>query len=167
PTSAPTTPPSTAATGTAPARSTPARLVLGPKGYGALKLGMSREAASATGLIDSWKTSGTSGCIGYTHLKANTGDEGSVLYSTATGIVVIDAPSNAVRTPEGIHIGSSVAAVLKAYPDWEPAEADGPGADGRGWAPVPGNRDAYYRMMIQGGKVTDLTLQHKNQDCYE
>lgn len=169
--STPTTPAATTPTATIaaakPTTVAPQTSTLGPRGYGALKLGMSQQAATATGLIDPWKTSGTNGCIGYSHLKKNDGDEGSVMFSTKTGVVVIDAPSADVRTPEGIHLGSSLAAVLKAYPNWKRAEADGPGPDGRGFVQVPGNSDANYRTMIQGGKVTDLTLQHKDADCYE
>jgi hypothetical protein len=170
PTSPATTPPTTPSITPAsrkPTTAAPKSDIIGPKGYRALQLGMSQKAATATGLIDPWKTSGDSGCIGYSHLRKATGDSGNVLFSSKLGVVVIDAPSADVRTPEGIHIGSTLAALLKAYPNWERADADGPGPDGRGWAKVPGNSDAYYRTTIEGGKVTELTLQHKDQDCYE
>lgn len=40
-------------------------------------------------------------------------------------------------------------------------------ADGRGYADVPGNAKATYRIFTRNGKVTEITLQDKHQNCYE
>ena len=56
-----------------------------------------------------------------------------------------------------------VAEVDQAYPDWDPSEDLM-----RGWAPVPGNDEAYYRIAFDDDReVSELTLQFVDQDCYE
>jgi hypothetical protein len=154
----------------APAASPSARLVLGPKGFGALRLGMTSRQATATGLIAPWTGQNTADCGLQSHLLgANgvaAGNDGAVLSGERGGVQAIDAYGS-VRTPEGIHLGSSTAAMLKAYPDWEIAYGDDSTELTRGHASVPGNSKATYRMETVGGKVTQLTLQLTNQFCYE
>ncbi|WP_433376762.1 hypothetical protein ACQPZX_08460 [Actinoplanes sp. CA-142083] len=170
-TSEPTSPPASASASATPTRTatTAAALRLGPNGYGKLKLGMTADAASATGLIDPWVTTGPfgPGCVKNTHLKASGSDRGFVMVSSTLGVEIIDAYDGSMRTPEGIHLGSTAAALFKAYPDWKNAEVENPKAEGRGYAAVPGNDKATYRIVINKGKVVELTLQYKNQDCYE
>jgi hypothetical protein len=169
PASAPAGQPPTGPTPVSSPTASPA-LLLGPNGYGGLKLGMSYQAASATGLIDPWRTygdTGARGCVRGTHLKASNTDRGFVYFSSNLGVEIIDAYGPRMRTPEGVHVGMSTAAMLRAYPNWTNVENQNPHAEGRGYVEVPGNSKAYYRIMTLHGKVAELTLQYKKQDCYE
>ncbi|MCU7729834.1 hypothetical protein ODJ79_39480 [Actinoplanes sp. KI2] len=169
--------PATEPTRTPPTSAVPIRsssraavLVLGPNGYGALKLGMSYRDASATGLIDPWQVFGNGsgpGCVRKTHLKASKDDRGFVYFSNNLGVEIIDAYGPSVRTPEGVHVGSTTAAMLRVYPKWTNVELPDPHAEGRGYVTVPGNSKADYRIVTRDGKVTELTLQYQKQDCYE
>lgn len=94
---------------------------LGPDGFGALKLGMSRSQAEATGLISGYKAEDFGAKCGYSKLK---GTSATVYFTPGLGVSSIDA-SAGVRTPEGIRLGSTMNAVRKAYPDWELAVGDG------------------------------------------
>jgi len=144
--------------------------VLGPNGFGALKLGMSSRKATATGLIVAWKGTEGASCGLRSHLTgghgAEAGSDGTVLESGKLGVEVIDAYPG-ISTPEGIHLGSSQAELYRAYPNWKNASEPQPYADGRGLVPVPGNSNAYYRIVKYKDKVVQLTLQLKKQDCYE
>jgi hypothetical protein len=167
---------SVAPTKTATVRPRPAKTatsrpkVLGPTGLGALKLGMSSDQATATGLISGW--TGTEGpdCGHVAHLQAahgkKAGADGTVMAGSEIGVEIIDAYPG-ISTPEGIHIGSSEAALYKAYPSWKNVEDPDPKRDGRGLVSVPGNSAAYYRIVKIDSKVIQLTLQFKNQGCYE
>jgi hypothetical protein len=143
---------------------------LGPTGFGALKLGMSSRNATATGLIVAWTGTEGPSCGFRSHLigghGVEAGSDGTVLESRRLGVEVIDAYPG-ISTPEGIHLGSSQAELYRAYPSWKNASEPQPFADGRGLVPVPGNSAAYYRIVKYKGKVVQLTLQLKNQDCYE
>lgn len=161
----PSPPRSTSASPSPSKSSTP--LVLGPKGFGALRLGMTAKQAEATGLIVPFTDELTDGCSGYTHLRAS--ETAYVDYSGSTGIEVIVAYPG-VRTPEGIKLGSSLAAVRAAYPDWYVRDSttdEKVYTDGIGFADVPGNSSAVYRIDVTGKKVKEITLQLKEQNCYE
>lgn len=165
-----TTPPASPSTSPTPSRShTPSvpstPTILGHTGFGALKLGMGSKQAQATGLIKPWTGKAAAGCSLYSHLKGAPGDTGNVMFSGDTGVEVIDAYPG-ISTPEGIHIGSTTAQMLKAYPGWENAESLDQ-AEGRGGVDVPGNSKAFYRIQTRNGKVTDLTLQLNTANCYE
>ena len=170
--SAPATSSSPSETATATATSTkPATPVLGAKGFGALKIGMTKSQATDTGLIRPWGPSfegaptNAEGCAAKTTLKKGNDDQGFVYYSTKNGVQIIDAYPG-VNTPEGIHIGSSAAAVKKAYPNYSSIEEGT--LEGRGYTgALPGNSNTQYRVDILNGKVRSLTLQHVHQDCYE
>ncbi|MFG3558185.1 hypothetical protein ACGGAQ_27790 [Micromonospora sp. NPDC047557] len=139
-----------------------ASLVLGPEGIGALKLGMTRQQATRTGQLRAFTSNG-GGCTP-ARLRAAPSEEGTVLLSPTLGIATIDAYEG-IRTPEGARIGMSSADMLRIYPDW--TRADGDATNGRGFAKTPGNSKAVYRIASRNGKVTQLTLQYANQDCYE
>ncbi|MEV6842322.1 hypothetical protein [Actinoplanes sp. NPDC051411] len=131
---------------------------------------MSSKQALATGLIAPWTGREGAECALRSHLKAahgeGAGDDGIVMLSGNLGVEIIDAYPG-VSTPEGIHIGSTRAQMLKAYPDWRPVAEQDPNADGRGLPKVPGNSGAVYRIVTYKGKVVQLTLQLVHQDCYE
>jgi hypothetical protein len=148
-------------TGAKPTTKAPARR-LGPTGWGALTLGMTYQQAGATGLIDPWRGSGET--CRYSNLRAAPAEQGNITASNL-GVVAIDAYGT-MRTPEGIGLGSTKAAMRRAYPEWEPFDEPSTG-DGRGYARVPGNSKATYRIVTAGSRVAELTLQLKSQNCYE
>jgi hypothetical protein len=123
---------------------------------------MTVKQAQATGLVTKFTGNLGEGCSGNAHLRA--APAANVLYSPSLGVEVIEAYPG-VRTPEGIKIGSSRAAVRKAYPEWHPVAEEDQNADGRGYGNASGN--AVYRIATVDGKVAEITLQYKNQNCYE
>ena len=163
PTTATSSAPTAATDG--PAATTPATstaLVLGPDGLGALTLGMDSGQAAASDVVKPFQPGpSSSGCMPITTLSGAPAEEGYVYISPDLGVAAIEAYPG-IETPEGIAIGSPVTAVDQAYPDWEPDEMTM-----RGYAPVPGNDEAEYRIAYDGGEVTGVTLQLVQQDCYE
>ena len=141
----------------------PAAPVLGPDGFGALKLGMDRGQAEATGLVEPFVNEPNSEtCTWRSRLSGEPEGEATVFWSETLGVVTIDV-SEGVQTPEGIGIGSPVTAVDQAYPGW--AHSD---PLLRGAVRVPGNDEAVYRIAYNpAGTVTELTLQHTEAGCYE
>ena len=153
--SSPSARPSSSATTTA--------LVLGPNGLGSLKLGMSRQQATATGMlrpIADYREE-----CAPAQLRSAPTDKGYVNLSRTLGIATIDAYGS-ITTPEGARIGMSSADVFRIYPGWT-AVNDGDATNGRGFAKTPGNDKAVYRIATKNGTVTELTLQYANQNCYE
>jgi hypothetical protein len=158
PSTATTSPASRPATGpatpTATRRTTRPPVVLGPDGFGALKLGMSRSEAEATGMISGYRIEDFGANCGISKLR---GTDSTVFFTPGLGVSSIDAAPG-VRTPEGIRLGSTMSAVQRAYPDWELAV--GGGDTGWGWA-------GHYRIDVKNGKVTYLTLATEGQRCVE
>ena len=150
-----------AATETAPPA--PTAPVLGADGFGALKLGMDRDQAVASGAVaPSGFDPASEGCAPSAALSSAPTGEGIVFVSANLGVAAIEAYPG-VRTPEGIGIGSPVTAVDAAYPGWDFSDHLM-----KGWAHVPGNDAAYYRIAFDDDRtVTEVTLQFVNQDCYE
>jgi hypothetical protein len=163
--------PSTPAASASPSGSASAPITaqLGPGGYGALALGMTKSQAMATGLATGISgNNGTCGADGDGRLNgaipADASDlEGKLFFSTTTGKLVIIGAMSGVATPEGVHLGSLVKEVKKAYPKWKGSE----GEQGLGFVKVPGNATALYRIYIDAGQVLELTLQTADQDCAE
>ncbi|WP_299955037.1 hypothetical protein [uncultured Modestobacter sp.] len=139
-----------------------AAVVLGPEGLGSLRLGMSREQAETTGLVEPFRDEypGET-CSWRAALAGAPAGEALVLHSENLGVATIDAYPG-VRTPEGVGIGSSLAAVQDAYPSFQLH-----GEFGRGQVGVPGSDRAVYRIAFVDGAVAELTLQYFDQDCYE
>ncbi|GAA4257345.1 hypothetical protein [Dactylosporangium darangshiense] len=140
-------------------------LVLGPLGFGSLKLGMNRQQANATGMVVPFDSTPASGCkLG--NLRDAPSGKGYVHLSAARGIATIDAYNSSIKTPEGVHVGTSAADMHRIYPEWEPT--DGDQNNGRGGVFAPGgDHKTVYRIFLRNGVVTELTLQLQNQDCYE
>jgi hypothetical protein len=171
PSDEPTSPTVTASPDTSPS---PEPLFLGPFGYGALTLGMTKSAANATGLTTGIDTGTPAGCgaagdgqlAGAPPLDFSELQGWLVFQSGSGGLVSIYAFAG-VETPQGIKIGSTKAEVVAAYPTFETFSGVDGEEDGRGGAPVPGNPDAHYRIVILDGKVFQLSLDANNQACYE
>jgi hypothetical protein len=165
-----TTAPSPTPTPT-PGKTAPPGLRLGPDGFGALKMGMTKAEAVATGLTEG-TTPGKGTCgANEGHLLgtaaapvAPTQHAGWLVFSSTTdGLVAVYAYPG-IATPEGVGLGSSYADVHAAYPDWKPIAEEG--TDGRGHARVPGAGEGSYRIVIRDGVVIELSLDVR-QDCYE
>jgi hypothetical protein len=72
--------------------------------------------------------------------------------------VIIDAFAG-TASPEGVGVGSPASTVLQAYPKY--ANVDAGQTEGRGYADVPGNSAAVYRIEIRNGRVEHFTLQSR------
>ncbi|MGF7235221.1 MAG: hypothetical protein ACQSGP_09715 [Frankia sp.] len=146
----------------APAGS-PAPALLGPTGYGALKLGMTRQQAQATGLVVGYSTNGPNPSCPQGRLSGAPTGEGVVWYSANQGVVAITAYGS-IATPQGVRLGMTSTNMRTIYPDWAVFGTD---VNGRGYAKVSGNADAEYRIEVTNGLVTSLTLQANNEPCFE
>ena len=141
---------------------------LGPTGVGPIRLGMTKAEVAGTGAASG--VSGTDGTCGTPTdgrlIGAIPADDtdlvGQLFFSTSTGKLVIIAATPSQSTPEGIHLGSSVAQVKKAYPRWKPDEGPDRGA---GLVAVKGNKQATYRIYVDADQVMELSLQSRVQDC--
>ncbi|MEV4236892.1 MULTISPECIES: hypothetical protein [unclassified Nocardia] len=133
--------------------------VLGPLGFGKLRLGMSRSEAEATSEIAAFDdTNDPPGCGRYT---ARAGWQG---FTNKGEIVAIMPGKLPVRTPEGIAVGSTVDEVRAAYPTLE---------IGYNWssAAVPDQPARYgflgiYRDMPADARVTQLMLYNDRDTCH-
>ncbi|MEU4626663.1 hypothetical protein AB0G04_42610 [Actinoplanes sp. NPDC023801] len=152
---------------TSGAASTPKKgkkLVLGPNGLGALKLGMTRRQAEKTKLVKKRAVEVRNNVCNADYRIRTAKTDAPVFLSRKLGIASITAYPG-VATPQGIKLGSPAKAVKKAYPGWR--SVTDTGLKGRGLVKVPGNRKAYYNITISRGKVTSLQLELRNQNCYE
>ncbi|MFI9381382.1 hypothetical protein [Kutzneria sp. NPDC052558] len=87
--------------------------VLGPDGYGPIKVGMSVAQAKATGKVGS-PVGGTDLCRGYNWAYS----AGPVLImSTRYGVYSVPGTAPGAHTPEGVKVGSTEDEVRAAYPD--------------------------------------------------
>jgi hypothetical protein len=139
--------------GTTPSRSR----TLGAEGYGALRLGMSIDAAERTGAVR--LLPGTGQCTGF-----QLGDHPPRRHTTdgyaddALGLMAIFARKG-MSTPEGVALGATKREARAAYPDAEQGVA--------GWsAPVPGHPDRVYELGFESGRLVSLALALDAQTCY-
>ncbi|GAA2989903.1 hypothetical protein [Actinokineospora diospyrosa] len=155
---APAAPSNTPAKPAAPAKPEAAKrtAILGPDGFGSLKLGMTAEQALATGRILPQTPGGSPAPCTMYRAPGQPDNSYSVGISDKDGVVLIFGYGGA-RTPEGIGIGSTRAQVKRAYPKLE----DGPNHSG---AAVPGHPGTAYGFAIVDDKVTQLWLD-RNQNC--
>jgi hypothetical protein len=139
---------------------------LGPNGYGALTLGMTKQQAEATGLMTRYtgptvSTCSTARLVGTTSATPN--DQGVLWFSPTAGLSSIFAYGS-IATPEGVHIGMPAAAMRAIYPEWKAIDRE---TDGIGHVKVPSNANAWYRIEVVNGEVISVAIQSANQDCYE
>lgn len=140
--------------------------MIGPTGLGTLKIGMTVSQAKATGLITNYEAyDGPEGC-GYSKLKGAGGSAGAVTHSPQLGVVAIQGYGK-MHTPEGIGLGDTLDEVKQTYSDFEASDVDETErtGDGRAWAHAAGKVN--YRFTFDNDKLTELGLEHQNQDCYE
>ncbi|WP_159081567.1 hypothetical protein [Nocardioides sediminis] len=120
--------------------------VLRPDGWGPLRLGMSREELEGTGLADV----DDDGECTFVDLGAGQG-----LLSASGGLVSITVPAG-VTTPDGIGLGSSHQDVIRLYYH---------GARVGDVLQVRASPTADYRLALEGGRVTGLTLSAVDDEC--
>jgi hypothetical protein len=143
----------------------PAALVLGPGGFGPIKLGMKVDEVEATGLVTpATGTAPVAGCDTRVKIAAGAGGtdgvDGLLYFSPNIGLASITMYGD-VKTPEGIGLGSPVDEVKQAYPTFKVEEESA-----AGW--VPASATATYRIGVtEEGKVASILLQSNKQDCYE
>lgn len=140
--------------------------VLGPYGFGKLRLGQTRLEALATGEIGGVDGSGGCGPVALKAAPAEEAKSSGVTFSDKLGLVAIHAFAG-VRTAEGLTEGATYEELMRTYGLWKSATGDGGGREGHGLVDVPNNAMAHYRIEVYQGKVRSITLQLKNQDCYE
>jgi hypothetical protein len=161
--------PSGPATSTTTPDPTQADGVLGPFGYGALRLGMTKAEAKATGLTAgiSADTKGGCGSKSDGNLKGfNVGEDsvsGQLFFSTTTGKLIAIYAAGDVKNLDGLGIGSTVKELKAAYPDWSTEDGD----EGIGAVSVKGNPQAHFRISVSDGVILELSLDSEDQDCYE
>jgi hypothetical protein len=140
-------------------------LAFGPDGYGALKLGMTKAQAQATGLITGYTDTSADQCP-TARLKgapAGKDPQGRLMFSRNVGLVFIGAYGS-MATPEGVHIGMTGKAMRVYYPDASVLEPQGD--DGEYLESVPNNQNASYRIGVQNGTVTYMVLYSVHEDCF-
>jgi hypothetical protein len=138
------------------------RVVLGPDGYGALKLGMTPAQAQATHLVGTASIAPGQTCPTGRLLAAPSGGPPSLFFSASLGLVAIYAYPG-ITTPAGITVGSTVAQLQQAYPTWRGLQ----GIEGVGYVPAPGSATTEYRIAVSSGHVIEIAIQLDDEDCYE
>jgi hypothetical protein len=142
----------------------PSDLVLGPDGFGKLKLGATDDEVKAVGLtVTTLSAPGDKDCPKGEAVPLPSGGMVDVSHSTKLGVSAIKM-RDAMHTPEGIKIDSKLADVLKAYPKLKNELGD-PKFNGENFTPVPGNPKAKYRIFIIGDEVSYVHLMLADNDC--
>jgi hypothetical protein len=141
--------------------------VLDPDGLGRLRLGMNRAQAMASGEIAKIDPYFNGGDCALIHLVGApiTSDSAVGWLSKRHGIVAIFPPAG-VKTSEGIGLGSTIAAVKRAYPGT--VYNDSTRQDRGPRAAIPGHPNVYYKLPDLGtGKVQQIGLVNVAQSCFD
>jgi len=154
------------------AHTDPADLTIRPDHIGPLKIGMSLDAAKATGLIvvnAHQDAAGPDACV-TAHWKGQS-DHVWMVFNGKYGLRTLDSFGNQ-KTPEGIKPGSTFAGVRLAYPHltWRVDGDETPDAkrtSGDALVDVVKGDGAHYRINILKGKVTDVQVESDRAGCYE
>jgi hypothetical protein len=136
--------------------------VLGPDGFGALKLGMTPAQAQATHLVTTTSTAPGQDCATGRLSTAPSGGSPSLFFSPTLGLAAVYAYPG-ITTPAGIMIGSTLAQVQAAYPTWRGLQGD----EGPGYVSAAGTSASQYRIAVSNGRVIEIAIQLDDQDCYE
>jgi hypothetical protein len=131
--------------------------LIGPDGYGRLKLGMTVEQAATQGVVLA-SPQGATACKTYTFSGTGVPSEGSALISPNAGVAEI-SPAATVTTPEGVGPGSMKSDIYSAYPVASEAQP------GRVSAPASGTGTYVFGLDSSGQRVTALGLENPKQDC--
>lgn len=136
----------------------PAKTLIDSFGFGALKLGMSRQDALNTRLIGP----GTPISDTQNHCTVHTlaGTELKVQVSTRFGVAAI--PFTADMSSTGAGIGAALQKVKGAHPNLRAGSLPD-----RYQAAVSGNPNAQWSYHVPGGKVSAAHLVLQGQDCLE
>jgi hypothetical protein len=180
PAASPSTPPipstsisSTAPAGTMTATATPpaiglpspsrsvSAVVLGPNGFGPLRLGMTPAQAMATHLTSAASVSPGQACPTGRLLHGPSAGTPSLFFSPTLGLAAIYAYPG-ITTPAGVTLGSPLVQLQQAYPSWLGLQG---GAEGIGYVAVTGSTE--YRITVSGGRVVELAIQLDDEDCYD
>jgi hypothetical protein len=142
------------ATGTGPPAS--AEAFLGPDGYGPLKLGMTAVEAEATGTVTLEDSHGQ-GCTTF-GLRGpdGQGSSGTGYISPRKGVVAIFV-DRGIETPQGIHVGSDLTEVKRAFAHLT-RKVSG--------LTAPASDTAQYVMSFDHGTLEELALATADQDCF-
>jgi hypothetical protein len=144
---------------TAPSSSSDASTVLGPTGYGRLRIGMTYDEALATGEIGPATTDG-----GGLQIAAH--PDASLCLDEKDGLMAIFLGAG-MRTPEGVHHGSTVAELESAYPDLRSVGPDGH-VGGPGIFRADAADGLWYEIDVnQNLKVGTVILRQDHQTCFE
>lgn len=144
------------------ALSTSGNDVIGPSGWGPVKIHMKEAQAAATGVFPDHKA--TEGiCIEW--FAPNAAPIESAIISPNLGVIAIVARAGAkIHTPEGVEVGSTPEQVHAAYPaTFQVADATFPNGK---VIPSVGDEATGYRLTFHNGTLTRLMLESLNQDCY-
>jgi hypothetical protein len=138
------------------------KIVLGPDGFGTVKLGMTPAQAQATHLVSKPTTEVGQTCQTGRLLAAPSGGSPSLFFSPTLGLAAIYAYPG-ITTPAGIKIGSTLAQLQLAYPTWQGLQ----GTEGPGYVVADGGLASQYRIAVSNGRVIEIAVQFDAQDCYE
>lgn len=129
--------------------------LLGPDGFGQLKLGMTEQDASAKD-VTLVKTSNNDACVYYEISGTGVPLATTAWISNAHGLVMI-MPRGSVHTPEGIGFGSTRDDVMKRYPATV--------ANNSGTFSPASQASTYHFGFDDKGLLDSVMLTSASQDC--